>query len=179
MTQSRSLLPSCGNHSSMSEQPSFRLSSRSPKSSKSSSSYWPFSMGASSLTISSGTAAGEWGVMAFPSTSSSSSSSHYRMRLSPYSSAISMISSSWDWIIPSRVVFSSRSFWVSSLNFLHRASSSVIFWLDSSSYSPSRLTSLTDSSRSQTKTRVSLTWSVKHPMWSRSAAGITTASAPS
>jgi hypothetical protein len=55
----------------------------------------------------------------------------------------------------------------------------VIFWLHSSSCSPSRLTSLTASSRSQTKAGVSFTWSAKHPMWSRSPTGITTASAPS
>jgi hypothetical protein len=55
----------------------------------------------------------------------------------------------------------------------------VIFWLDSSSCSPSRLTSLMASSRSQTKARVSFTWSVKHLMWSQSLAGITTTLAPS
>jgi hypothetical protein len=49
----------------------------------------------------------------------------------------------------------------------------------SSSCSPSRLTSLTASSRSRTKARVNFTWSAKHPMWSRSPVGITTASAPS
>jgi hypothetical protein len=40
---------------------------------------------------------------------------------------VSRISSSRDWIIPSTVVFSSLSLWASSLNLLHKASSSVIF----------------------------------------------------
>jgi hypothetical protein len=48
-----------------------------------------------------------------------------------------------------------------------------------SSCSPSRLTSLTASSRSQTKARVNFTWSVKHLMWSQSPTSITTASASS
>jgi hypothetical protein len=164
----------------MSEQPSFGSSS---KASKSSSSYGLFSTGASPSMISLGTTAGigAGGATAFPSSLSSSSSSSLfsPMRLSQYSLAISMINSSWDWIIPSRVVFSSFSFLTSSLNLLHRASSSVILWLDFSSCSPSRLTSLTALSRSQTKARVSFTWSVKHLMWSQSPTGITTASAPS
>jgi hypothetical protein len=55
----------------------------------------------------------------------------------------------------------------------------MIFWLDSSSCSPSSLTSLTASSRSWTKAQVNFTWLVKHPMQSWSLAGSTTASAPS
>jgi hypothetical protein len=57
MTQSRSLLPHWGNHSFISERPSFGSSSRSSKLSKSSSSCGPFSTGASSM-ISSSTAPG-------------------------------------------------------------------------------------------------------------------------
>jgi hypothetical protein len=51
--------------------------------------------------------------------------------------------------------------------------------LDSSSCSPSSLTSLTASSRSWTKARVSFTWSVKHHMRSWSPAGNIKTSAPS
>jgi hypothetical protein len=141
MAQSQSLLPSWGNHSFMSERPSFGSSYRSSKSSKSYSSCGPFYTWASSSMTSSGTAAGAGDATTFPSSSSSSSMSFSPKWLSPYSSAISMISSSQNEIIPSKVVFSS-------LNLLHKASSYVIFWLDSSSCSPSRLTSLMASSRS-------------------------------
>jgi hypothetical protein len=74
---------------------------------------------------------------------SSSSSSISPMQLSPYSLAISMISSSWDWIIPSRLAFVSFIFLAASSFCSHRASSSLIFRLASSSWLPSYWISFT------------------------------------
>jgi hypothetical protein len=76
-------------------------------------------------------------VTSSPSSASSFSSSSLAsspMRSGLVSLVITIISSLRDLTIPSRVAFSS-------LNLLHRASSCVIFWLDSSSRSPSSLTS--------------------------------------
>jgi hypothetical protein len=78
------------------------------------------------------------------------------MRLSPYSSSISMLSSSRDWIIPSRLSFSSFSFLVASSFYLHKASTSVILQLAFSPWLPSCWISFTASLRSWVKAWASL-----------------------
>jgi hypothetical protein len=109
------------------------------------------------------------------------------MWLSPYSLAISMISSSRDWIIQ-LITGLDHSFQGGLLLLqllsifpqpLAQGLQLCDLWLDFSSCSPSRLTSLIASSSSRTKGQVSFTWSMKHPMWSRSPAGITIALASS